>query len=73
MLTKKHFKAIAKIIKNCSSKPLLGDPNNIDPHNQFTCGVDFAKSNISLALANHFKSDNPRFNQQKFYDACFKD
>lgn len=61
MLMKKDFKAIAKIIEK-----------DYDCYNGPTgpgmCGE--VLKDISEKLADYFATQNPRFNRQKFFDAC---
>jgi len=64
MLMEKHYKAIAKIIRD--NKPIESD-------NDYSNGKNHAISDISLHLADYFTVDNPKFNRQKFYDVIFKD
>lgn len=67
MLYKKDFKAIAQIIK--------GEYNteNRTGEIEYDNGFEQALQNLSAKLADYFGQDNPRFDRQKFYDACFKD
>jgi len=67
MFTKRHYKAIAEIIKNntCTALP---EPNHdtlirIDAHKE--AGIW-----IALNLADYFAEDNPRFDRQRFLAAC---
>lgn len=57
MLTEKHIKAIAGIIKPC----VLVSKARKD-------GAQ--TSNIAYGLANYFATQNPKFDRQKFLDAC---
>lgn len=63
MLTKKHYKTIADIIKSQHQKTY---PNMPIADNAF----NIAKSSISQELADYFATQNPRFDRQKFLDAC---
>jgi len=56
-LSKKHYKAIAQIINNFHVFPKTLE--SID--------------DIVADLATYFKRDNPDFDKQKFYDACYKE
>ena len=59
-LTKKHFKAIAKILNNLY--------NNTTPSIVYkNCIKDVIKD-----LCDYFKIENPLFDEQKFKDACLK-
>jgi len=57
MVTKKDFKAIAEIIKNKTS--------HVNPQLLFIPTIDLARK-----LADYFATQNPRFDRQKFLDAC---
>ena len=66
MLSRKHYKTIAKAI-NYEGREL----NNLD----YMTGFEFreareAVKRITLSLAIVFAADNPRFNRQKFLNAC---
>ena len=56
MLSRKHYKAIAEIIRTnyaVSSEP-----------------VKFVLRDMTDQLCQYFESDNPRFDRQRFIDAC---
>jgi hypothetical protein len=56
MFTRRHYKAIAKIIKD-----------NLDTNEyQGQCGV----YGVATDLADYFASDNYYFNKPKFLEAC---
>lgn len=55
-LSRKHYKAIADIMNRYS----LLHP------------VEFTIDDCIADLATYFKQDNPRFDKQRFYDACYK-
>lgn len=60
MLSRKHYKAIAEIIKDCYF-------NKTDDE---TCiGVQ----EVANSLADYFKGDNPCFDRETFLKACFED
>lgn len=61
-MTKKHFKAIAEIIKQ-KRESTLGE----SPYEQ---GIDHATYDFALSLSNYFVSDNPLFDRAKFLTAC---
>ena len=65
MFTKKHYKAIAEIIK---------DNTQSEPHSQvneaIATGINSGGRYIALALADYFVTDNPLFNREKFLQAC---
>ncbi|MCK5614899.1 hypothetical protein KAR91_74240 [Candidatus Pacearchaeota archaeon] len=63
MLTKKDIKAIAEIIKN---KLNVDECGNFD----FDAGWGKALHKTAIQLANYFATQNPRFDRQKFLDAC---
>lgn len=54
MFTRKHYRAIAKILKN---------------HDDFIERVNKYTS-LCNDLADYFASDNPRFDREKFLAAC---
>ena len=60
MLTKKDFKAIVEIIKENTHKRISIGGNAIWLSKQYTC----------RDLADYFAEQNPRFDRQKFLDAC---
>jgi len=53
-MTKKHYKEVAKIISAHTSKS----------------GDVVHKQRLIEELSAFFKADNPRFNQEKFTEAC---
>jgi hypothetical protein len=59
MFTRRHYKAIAEIIKANSTAEQTSAGN--------VC------NDIAIDLAKYFKKDNSRFNRQKFLDACESD
>lgn len=61
-MTKKHYEAIAKVIKQ-----------NLPPENCFTTNASIAYSTLTTIaeeLAELFAQDNPRFQRIKFLVAC---
>lgn len=58
MFTRKHFKAIAKIIKE-SDTLVIKSAGRIGP-----------RGNLEEKLADYFKQNNPRFDRDKFIAAC---
>jgi len=56
MLTRKHFEAIAATLKQARA--------DADEGNRFT--VD----DVSIALAGVLKAENPRFDEERFLEAC---
>lgn len=62
-MTKKHYSAIAKIIKRAT---VFDD--------SMKSGDDLiSKQEVTYALCDYFKSENVNFNEEKFIDACKKD
>lgn len=62
MFSRKHYKAIAKII-NEEKICLDADPD--------TCSLAInVVSDIASDLAVYFQQDNPRFDRKKFMTAC---
>ena len=64
MLTKKDYKAIAEIIK-------IYRPD--ESGNDYDNGRNHGVTDVAYSLANYFQQDNPRFNRQKFIEACRAD
>lgn len=63
MLTRKHFKLIARAVAD--SRPQAPAwPANIKAHR------NSAIDNVAFRLAAVLQSDNFRFNRQRFLDAC---
>ena len=60
MLTKKHFEAIAKIINQSRRLENLPDSEYIDT------------DRIVELTANYFENENPNFNRDRYYKACYK-
>lgn len=56
MLTRKHHKAIASIIKN--------------NYEVSTPPIKFVLRDMTDQIAQYFAADNPRFDRAKFVDAC---
>lgn len=59
MLTKKHFKAIAEIIRTSRDVIIT-----------YTSNKPIAECDVAEHLADYFATQNPRFDRQKFLDAC---
>lgn len=59
MLSKRHYVAIAEVVKNC-----LDDPYQADECSQT------AIESVASALASYFAADNPRFDRARFLAAC---
>ncbi len=62
MVTRKDYKAIAEIIEV-----------NTEKHKQQGTGsllCDTVRKSIALELADYFATDNPKFDRQKFLNAC---
>jgi len=62
-MTKKHYKAIAECIA-LSRCPEIGV--------FYKAGFNACRYNIALHLADYCEQDNPRFDRQKFMNACYK-
>ena len=60
MVTKKDFKAMAKIINNNTHEQFCIGGNTVWLSKQYTC----------RDIADYFATQNPRFDRQKFLDAC---
>lgn len=58
MLSKKHYEAIAKIIKDNTAVVIAID-----------AGIIFRDS-LAYELADYFLKDNPSFDREKFIKAC---
>ena len=56
MFTRQHYEAIAEIMKINSTKEV--------------CATRLVILDIAEELANYFAQDNPRFDRQKFLEAC---
>jgi len=61
MFTRQHYKAIAKILNDQTCVQLLSKNPNLY----------LLKANVVKALANLFAEDNPHFNYDKFFRACY--
>ena len=66
MLTKKDFKAIAEIIRNES----LQNTKPIDGSVSVIFAIQKSGSDIAQDLADYSTTQTPRFDRQKFLDAC---
>ena len=62
-MTKKHFEAIAAIIK--SDLDALSDVSGPAAES-----AREACENIAVGMADYFASENPRFDREKFLTAC---
>lgn len=60
-MTKKHFEAIAAIVRANSIK---------NPAAGYDEGFDAGVAAMAADLANMFAAENPRFNRDKFLTAC---
>lgn len=60
-MTRKHFEAIALIIKNARI------PNAAAG---FDDGFDAGVEDVATSLADYFAGENPRFDREKFLTAC---
>ena len=62
MLTKKHYKAIAKIVKSRYT--------SYDPYDPEEDNMAYGIENLMWSLADYFAKDNPQFDKNKFLTAC---
>lgn len=59
MLTRKHYEAIAEILSEHKDD------------SQYSTVIDERRvESISLSLADYFEKDNPRFDRDRFLEAC---
>jgi hypothetical protein len=63
MMTRKHFEAVAEIIKH-NSVDISHDPTD---HER---GRDMQSFLISSDLADYFANENPNFDRARFMKAC---
>jgi hypothetical protein len=62
-MTKKHFKAIAEIIKgSMESRPYTG--------NSINKAVIIHTEGIAECLSHYFQQENPQFDRDRFLKAC---
>ena len=61
-MTKKHFEAIATIIKQTGEYESMGV--------EYSAGFHDALSDVAGSLASEFARENPRFDRHKFLTAC---
>jgi hypothetical protein len=70
-LTKQHFKEIATILNNADYTR-----NVTDKYNNISKEMQTERHNtiyeISEALADYFKTQNPLFNKERFLKACLE-
>lgn len=59
-MRKKHYEAIANIIRNCYEA---------DVHMLYGKNAHAIKA-ITILLCDYFEQDNPKFNREKFLTAC---
>lgn len=62
-MTKKHFGAIAEILKSYQSTRVLS-PGDIDSPTPVT--ID----DVANDMADYFQQENPRFDRERFLKAC---
>jgi len=65
MLTGKDFRAIAEIIR----KTYVDRPS--DEHKEFERGINVGCQDIANRLVCFLANQNPRFDRDKFLNACF--
>ena len=61
MLTRKHFRIIARIIRGL--RPA-------ESSNNYCNGKNHVLTDLVKELAVYFANDNPKFDRQRFLDAC---
>lgn len=66
MVTKKDFKAVAEIIKSES----LQGKKPIDGSASVMYAIQCVGSDIAKELADYFATQNPRFDCDRFMEAC---
>ena len=67
MMTREHFEAVAKILRETSVDTEPGNaPVELTEHEQ---GRVFQTDVITLALAQYFANENPRFDSARFLEA----
>lgn len=59
-MTKKHFEALARILKD----------NQVEIHSDFDRGYIAGVEGVAHEMADYFASENPRFNRKQFLTAC---
>lgn len=62
MFTRRHFEAIAEIIRSNSN--IVGESNSFDK------GAKYGGACIAQDLSDLFKEDNPQFDESRFFQAC---
>lgn len=65
-MTKKHYEAIAAIIKPYAAFGRLGRTGGTD----WAAGERCAANGVALELADYFASENSSFDRQRFLAAC---
>lgn len=59
---KKQYKQIAEVVLNNTA--------SVDPHAYTTEVLNFIREKLCRAFCKLFKSDNPKFNEKTFREAC---
>jgi hypothetical protein len=57
-MTKRHFEAIAKILKDARGDAIANSE------------APYQVSDVALAMADYFGEENPRFDRARFLTAC---
>jgi hypothetical protein len=74
MMTKKHFKALAEILKNASENEILKNASENEPEpagkSDFNAGWRAATHAITQAIAYFCQRENPNFDRGRFLSAA---
>lgn len=65
-MSRKHYEAVAEMI----AEVVADTPAHSDPEGFIATGRMQATRSIARGLASMFGEDNPRFDRQRFLDAC---
>jgi hypothetical protein len=68
-MTRKHFEAIAKIIRDAAAVPAFQYPHQREYFDGQVAAVEF----ITEDLADYFATVNPNFDRERFIRACQPD
>lgn len=69
MFTKRHYKAVAQVLRVQNTRLMRFTPVNDDERAEASGSVHTLQE-ISSELADVFYLDNPKFNHQQFLAAC---
>lgn len=64
-MTKKHFEMVAKVLNNRAIAITNSGANNQEKHYAL-----FELRNTMYNFSDEFEAENPRFDRQKFVEAC---